>query len=205
MPSTGWAWGSGAYGDGNPNGYSKVPVRVGTGSNWRKISGRSSAVLGLRTDGSLWSWGQSSYGMLGLGSVTSQPIAARVGQEATWADVAVGQRHVVASRTDGSLWGWGHNTSQEYGLNGVSSSNVPLEITSAFVPAPEFQVLRNGRTQLSTLAGPTCDSLDIISRGEELPELEIGDIVYVENIGAYSTATATTFNGLPSARIVMAP
>ena len=69
----------------------------------------------------------------------------------------------------------------------------------------QFKVTRNGRTQLSTLAGPTCDSLDIIARGEDLPELEIGDIVYVENIGAYSLASATEFNGLPPAKAVLLP
>ena len=69
----------------------------------------------------------------------------------------------------------------------------------------EFKVLRNGPTRLSTLAGPTCDSLDIIARGEELPELEMGDIVYVQNIGAYSVASATHFNGLPPAKVVMVP
>ena len=69
----------------------------------------------------------------------------------------------------------------------------------------QFKVTRNGRRQLSTLAGPTCDSLDIIAVGEDLPELEIGDIVYVENVGAYSTATATNFNGLSLAKIVMVP
>jgi len=69
----------------------------------------------------------------------------------------------------------------------------------------QFKVLRDGRTQLSTLAGPTCDSFDIITRGEEMPELEIGDIVYVQNIGAYSVASATNFNGLPIAKVVFAP
>ena len=69
----------------------------------------------------------------------------------------------------------------------------------------QFKVTRNGHTQLSTLAGPTCDSLDIIARGEELPELELGDIVYVENIGAYSLASATQFNGIPPPRAVMVP
>jgi len=68
-----------------------------------------------------------------------------------------------------------------------------------------FTALRDGRTQLSTLAGPTCDSLDIISRGEELPELEIGDLLYVPNVGAYSTASATNFNGLPAAKVIMVP
>jgi ornithine decarboxylase len=67
----------------------------------------------------------------------------------------------------------------------------------------QFKVLKSGRRQLSTLAGPTCDSLDIIARGEDLPELEIGDIVYVNNIGAYSSASATDFNGFSRAKIVM--
>jgi len=69
----------------------------------------------------------------------------------------------------------------------------------------QYKTVRNGSTQLSTLAGPTCDSLDIIARGEQLPELDVGDIVYVENIGAYSAATGTNFNGLPPAKVVMVP
>jgi ornithine decarboxylase len=69
----------------------------------------------------------------------------------------------------------------------------------------QFKVTRKGRRQLSTLAGPTCDSLDIVAIGEDLPELELGDLVYVENIGAYSVATATNFNGLPPAKVVMVP
>jgi ornithine decarboxylase len=67
----------------------------------------------------------------------------------------------------------------------------------------QFNVLRRGTTQLSTLAGPTCDSLDIISSDEELPELDFGDLVYAQNIGAYSLAHATNFNGIPPARAVL--
>ena len=69
----------------------------------------------------------------------------------------------------------------------------------------QFKVARGGRRQLSTLAGPTCDSLDIISRGEDLPDLEIGDLIWAKNVGAYSTASATTFNGIPPAKVVMTP
>ena len=71
--------------------------------------------------------------------------------------------------------------------------------------AYEFQVTRNGPTRLSTLAGPTCDSFDIIARGEELPELEIGDVIYVDRIGAYSLASATHFNGFAPPKTVMVP
>ncbi len=69
----------------------------------------------------------------------------------------------------------------------------------------QYRFLRGGATQLSTLAGPTCDSFDIIARGEEIPELQTGDLVYVENIGAYSVASATTFNGMPMAKVLMTP
>jgi ornithine decarboxylase len=69
----------------------------------------------------------------------------------------------------------------------------------------QFRALGVGRSRLSALAGPTCDSLDIISRGEDLPDLEIGDLVWARNVGAYSTASATNFNGIPPARVVMIP
>ena len=69
----------------------------------------------------------------------------------------------------------------------------------------QFKILKRGLTQITTLAGPTCDSFDIISTSEELPELDIGDLIYVERIGAYSWATATNFNGIPPAKVVTIP
>ena len=68
----------------------------------------------------------------------------------------------------------------------------------------EFKTLRRGQKFLSTLAGPTCDSFDTLSLNEEIPELYVGDVVYVKNIGAYSCASATAgFNGFPPAKIIM--
>jgi ornithine decarboxylase len=69
----------------------------------------------------------------------------------------------------------------------------------------QFEALKKGATQLTTLAGPTCDSLDIVSAAEELPELDCGDLVYAGSIGAYSLASATTFNGIPPAKPVLVP
>jgi len=66
----------------------------------------------------------------------------------------------------------------------------------------QYKSLRKGKPQLSTLAGPTCDGLDIISNIEEMPELEIGDIIYTPNIGAYSIASATDFNSIPRAKVI---
>lgn len=66
----------------------------------------------------------------------------------------------------------------------------------------QYKTLRKGTTQISTLAGPTCDGLDVISYTEEMPELEIGDIIYASNAGAYSIASATNFNSIPQAKVV---
>jgi ornithine decarboxylase len=45
--------------------------------------------------------------------------------------------------------------------------------------------------------GPTCDGLDCILTTVELPELETGDWLIFKNMGAYTMAAATTFNGMP--------
>jgi ornithine decarboxylase len=65
-----------------------------------------------------------------------------------------------------------------------------------------FKAFKRGRPEISAVFGQTCDGLDTISRAEQLPELEIGDLVYSENIGAYSNASSTWFNGFPPAKVV---
>jgi ornithine decarboxylase len=57
-------------------------------------------------------------------------------------------------------------------------------------------------TQICSVFGPTCDALDTLSMTEELPDLEIGELVYAENIGAYAGASSTYFNGFPPAKVV---
>jgi len=61
---------------------------------------------------------------------------------------------------------------------------------------------KDGQTKVCSVFGPTCDAFDTISVAEELPDLEIGDYLYAENIGAYSIASSTYFNGFPPAKIV---
>ncbi|MFN9368303.1 MAG: type III PLP-dependent enzyme [Planctomycetia bacterium] len=61
---------------------------------------------------------------------------------------------------------------------------------------------KRGKTKLCAVFGPTCDALDTISLSEQLPDLEIGDHLYSENIGAYSAASSTHFNGFPPATVV---
>lgn len=61
---------------------------------------------------------------------------------------------------------------------------------------------KRGKTKLSAVFGPTCDALDVISMAENLPDLKRDDLVYSEMIGAYTYASATTFNGFSPATVV---
>ncbi|MDH5473846.1 MAG: type III PLP-dependent enzyme [Gammaproteobacteria bacterium] len=55
----------------------------------------------------------------------------------------------------------------------------------------------------SVLAGPTCDSIDVVAEDIELPELEIGDILVGKKMGAYTIASATEFNYYPKPKVVV--
>ncbi len=62
---------------------------------------------------------------------------------------------------------------------------------------------KRGPTQICSVFGPTCDALDVVSLAEELPgDLQLGDLLYSEQIGAYSHASSTYFNGFPPATVV---
>src|SRR5499425_2409872 len=61
---------------------------------------------------------------------------------------------------------------------------------------------KKGPTQLCSVFGPTCDALDTISLAEQLPDMELGELVYAENMGAYCAASSTCFNGFPPATVV---
>ncbi len=65
-----------------------------------------------------------------------------------------------------------------------------------------IHAFKKGPTEICSVFGPTCDALDVVSMAENLPNLERDDFVYSTNIGAYSHASATYFNGFPPATVV---
>jgi len=65
-----------------------------------------------------------------------------------------------------------------------------------------IKAFKRGPEQICSVFGPTCDALDVVSMAENLPDLARDDFVYSVNIGAYSHASATYFNGFPPAKVV---
>jgi ornithine decarboxylase len=59
-----------------------------------------------------------------------------------------------------------------------------------------------GATHPSVLAGPTCDSIDVITEAIDLPMLDVGDLVVGHTMGAYTWASASDFNFFPRATVL---
>ena len=94
-----WSWGSGtdgALGLGNTTSYSS-PKQVGALTDWLSITcGTYNSCLATRTNGTLWSWGNNTQGILGHGSLVDFSSPKQVGALTTWSKVSAGQSWAVA-------------------------------------------------------------------------------------------------------------
>ncbi len=130
-----WAWGRndrGELGLGYTSTTVSTPTQVGT-DTWQSVSGGSSISqfsVGVKTDGSLWSWGYNLDGQLGLGDTTPRTSPTRVGTANDWAVVSAGDAHVLALRTDGTLWAWGSNGYGKLGLGDTTARLTPTQVGS---------------------------------------------------------------------------
>jgi len=69
---------------------------------------------------------------------------------------------------------------------------------------PVESLRREGEPRPAVLAGPTCDSIDVIAENLMLPELKVGDLIVGRSMGAYTWASASEFNFFPRATVVSA-
>lgn len=119
-----WAWGdnsAGKLGLGNTD-YTtsrSSPVQVGALSTWSSISVGAYHSLAIKTDGTLWSWGENSQGQLGHNNTTLRSSPVQVGSLTTWSKIAGGSQHSLAIKTDGTLWVWGYSIVGQLGI-GIS-------------------------------------------------------------------------------------
>jgi alpha-tubulin suppressor-like RCC1 family protein len=113
-----WGWGLNSplngytLADGSLSSRSSPVQTIAGGTNWKYISSGSGyrSIGGIKTDGTLWTWGQNFWGNLGDGTITnrSSPVQTIAGGT-DWSIISVGQQHAAAIKTDGTLWTWGNN------------------------------------------------------------------------------------------------
>jgi len=65
-------------------------------------------------------------------------------------------------------------------------------------PVPFKEIPADAANQLTTFFGPTCDSLDVVAKRIQFPDMDIGDWIYFKDMGAYTLAAASNFNGFES-------
>ncbi len=90
----------------------KVLTQVGTDRDWKTVAVTrffGYSALAIKTNGTLWAWGEGESGALGLGNYKNYATPTQVGTDNDWKDVSVGNGFTIALKNDGSLWGWGWN------------------------------------------------------------------------------------------------
>ena len=131
--STLWAWGSNASGQiGDNTTVSKSsPVQTVTfATNWKSCSINAQASVGIKTDGTLWTWGSNAKGQLGDNTAVnkSSPIQT-VSNVKTWIKVSMGYSAATAVKSDGTLWTWGNNSNGQLADNTTVNKSSPVQTT----------------------------------------------------------------------------
>jgi alpha-tubulin suppressor-like RCC1 family protein len=129
-----WLWGSGqsgALGDNTIVNKSSPVQTIAGGTNWKQVSADNRFSGGIKTDGTLWLWGQNNYGPLGNNTRTnvSSPIQTIAGGT-NWKQVSCGYVNTASIKTDGTLWIWGENNSGQLGDNTRVSKSSPVQTIS---------------------------------------------------------------------------
>jgi alpha-tubulin suppressor-like RCC1 family protein len=133
-----WGWGynnDGQLGDGT-NTTRILPRQIGTKSDWANVSAggnnSGSHSVAIKTNGTIWSWGNNDYGQLGLGdSGTDKETPTQTGIDSDWSDIVAGTIHTFALKTNGTIWAWGANNYGQLGDGTVTNRNTPMQIGNA--------------------------------------------------------------------------
>jgi alpha-tubulin suppressor-like RCC1 family protein len=125
-----WTWGYGTNGELGTNALSSVLTPVTTfagGNNWKQVSAGQSYTTAIKTDGTLWAWGQGSNGKLGTNDTInrSTPVTTFAGGT-NWKQVSGNSTHTAAIKTDGTLWTWGTGSNGRLGDNSITNKSTPV-------------------------------------------------------------------------------
>ncbi|MBF0207223.1 MAG: hypothetical protein HQK53_10080 [Oligoflexia bacterium] len=120
-----WCWGINSYGqlgNGNTSKQNTPVAVVGTGGSGVSIlSSGSGHNCTLKTDNTVWCWGNNAYGQLGIGNTTNQYTPVSVSGLNNVSSICSGAQHSCALKNDNTLWCWGSNQYWELGNDRIGT------------------------------------------------------------------------------------
>jgi alpha-tubulin suppressor-like RCC1 family protein len=129
-----WTWGRGNEGAlGLSDTISRSsPTQVGSLSIWTQVTNSSVPFsifsCAIQSDGTLWSWGNNSFGQLGLSDLTNRSSPVQVGALSVWIQVSAGSQYSLAIQSNGTLWAWGNNSIGQLGLSDQTHRSSPVQV-----------------------------------------------------------------------------
>lgn len=144
--------------------------------SWTMVSAGAAHVLAIKSDGSLWAWGNNAVGQLGDGTTTTRYFPKQIGSDTDWVYCSAGSASSAAIKSDGSLWTWGSNQSGQLGLGDLVNRNAP-----ALVPGGKTW------TKISISAGHLLGASE--STSDELFSVAIDTSGYLFATGKYPLTT----------------
>ena len=126
-----WGWGDNYYGhlgNGSSGNLFSSPIQIGSLTNWKQVSVGQHGGGAVKTDGTLWMWGNGYYGENAQGDTTNYSSPIQVGTLTNWKQVSCGYLHISALKTDGTLWAWGRNQHGQLGTGDTTNYYSPIQI-----------------------------------------------------------------------------
>ena len=119
--------GRNTYGDSPTPGKNRSsPTQVGTDATW-KIMMAGNHSHAIKSDGTLWSWGQGQDGYLGLNATTNRLSPTQL-PGTDWSSISNTSAAMAAVKTNGTLWVWGSNAQGQLGQNNRTNYSSPKQI-----------------------------------------------------------------------------
>ena len=146
------------------------PTQIGTDSDWNIISASPRNSFAIKTNGTLWGWGQNSVGNLGDGTQIHRFVPTQISDDTDWQMVSVGVIHTVALKANGDLYTWGSNLKGQLGSGNYVHSMLPLFINSCNLSNEQFDL-----SQVTLFPNPTTGILTILNMEIDLIKVEMID------------------------------
>jgi alpha-tubulin suppressor-like RCC1 family protein len=132
-PGTMWCWGRNSQrelGTGLTAEQVRAPAQAGAFQDWTAaLDVGQESSCGIRAGGTLWCWGDNSFGQLGASPATTDVATpTQVGADADWAAVSIDTFSACALKGDGSLWCWGRNAEGQLGTGDNADRDTPTQV-----------------------------------------------------------------------------